>query len=79
MREEAFFYRLDSAFKLAINSREAKRTVDGIVPLKKNRLKTAKEYYISFKKLYVNSKHIEAANIMGVTINEELKNYSTKS
>ena len=79
LREDALFYRLDAAFKLAINSREAKRTNDGIVPLKKNRLKTAKEYYISFKKLYVNSKHIEAANIMAATLDEELKNYSTKS
>lgn len=79
LREEALFYRLDSAFKLAINSRVAKRTIDGIVPLKKNRLKTAKEYYISFKKLYVNSKHIEAVNIMAATLDEELKKYSTKS
>ncbi|WP_303318982.1 outer membrane protein assembly factor BamD [Flavivirga abyssicola] len=80
LREEALFYRLDSAFKLAINSREYKKTIDGlIVPLKKNRLNTAKEYYTSFKKLYVNSKHIEEANVMATTLDEELKNYSTKS
>ncbi|TGV01673.1 outer membrane protein assembly factor BamD [Flavivirga rizhaonensis] len=79
-REEALFYRLDSAFKLAINSREYKKTIEGIiVPLKKNRLNKAKEYYISFKKLYVDSKHIEEANVMATALDEELKNYSTKS
>ncbi|MDO5981188.1 outer membrane protein assembly factor BamD [Flavivirga spongiicola] len=80
LREEALFYRLDSAYRLAINSREYKKTIEGIiVPLKKNRLNTAKEYYISFKKLYVNSKHIEEANVMATALDEELKNYSTKS
>ncbi len=79
LREEALFYRLDSAYKLAINSREYKKTIDGIVPLKKNRLKTAKEYYASFKKLYANSKFIEDADGMATTLDEELKNYSTKS
>ncbi len=79
LREDALFYRLDSAFKLAINSREYKKTVDGIVPLKKNRLETAKEYYISFKKLYTNSKHLEDADVMATSLEEELKKYSTKS
>ncbi|NMH89444.1 outer membrane protein assembly factor BamD [Flavivirga algicola] len=79
LREEALFYRLDSAFKLAINSREYKKTLDGIVPLKKNRLKTAKEYYASFKKLYADSKYIEDADDMATTLDEELKSYSTKS
>ncbi|MDD7887415.1 outer membrane protein assembly factor BamD [Flavivirga sp. 57AJ16] len=80
LREEALFYRLDSAFKLAINSREYKKTIEGIiVPLKKDRLNTAKEYCNSFKKLYADSEHIEEADVMAAALDEELKNYSTKS
>lgn len=80
LREDALFYRFDSAYQLAINSRELKRTVDGtIIPLKKDRLETAKEYYMSFKETYSNSKYIEEANNMAVVLEEELKKYSTKS
>ncbi len=79
LREDALFYRFDSAYKLAINSRELKRTLDGIVQLRKDRLNTAKEYYVSFKKAYADSKHIEEADEMAVTLDEELKKYSTKS
>lgn len=70
LREDALFYRFDSAYKLAINSVEYKKL---------NRLKTAKEYYESFKKKYPNSKHIEAIDDMALEIDEALKNYSTKS
>tara|TARA_R110002050_G_scaffold74772_5_gene160223 strand:+ start:35816 stop:36643 length:828 start_codon:yes stop_codon:yes gene_type:complete len=79
LREEALFYKFDSAYKLAINSRENKMTPNGIVPLKKNRLDEAKEYYEAFKKAYVNSKHIQEVDEMGMTLEEELKKYSTKS
>ena len=77
LREDALFYRLDSAYKLAMNSREYKRGTR--LPLRKNRLETAKKYYTSFKKTYVNSKYIEEANMMAETTDEELKKYSTKS
>ncbi len=67
--EDAFFYRLDSAFKLAINSIEYK---------KRARLEQAKEFYIAFKKKYINSEYIGEVDAMATVIEEELKNYSTK-
>tara|TARA_R110000868_G_scaffold3348_1_gene21756 strand:+ start:2654 stop:3484 length:831 start_codon:yes stop_codon:yes gene_type:complete len=80
LKEEALFYRLDSAYKLAMNSLEAKRTLTGeIIQLKKQRLEQAKEFYITFKKAFVNSKHISEVDDMALAIEEELKNYSTKS
>lgn len=79
-REDALFYRLDSAYKLAVNSVEIKRSLQkGLVYLKKERLETAKEYSEAFKKSYSNSKYIEDVEKMSLEINEELKNYSTKS
>ncbi len=80
LREDALFYRLDSAYKLAMNSVELKKTLQfGIVNLKKQRLETAKEYSDIFKSSFVNSKYIKDVNSMAVAIEEELKNYSTKS
>jgi outer membrane protein assembly factor BamD len=80
LKEDALFYRLDSAYKLAMNSLEAKRTITGdIVQLKKQRLEQAKEFYITFKKAFVNSKYIAEVDDMALAIEEELKNYSTKS
>ncbi len=80
LREEALFYRLDSAYKLAMNSVEMKRTLqDGIVMLKKNRLEEAKEFSEAFKETYSTSKHIEEVNKMQADIAEELKSYSAKS
>lgn len=70
LREDAFFYRFDSAYKLAINSVERK---------KKYRLEKAQEYYNTFKNKYTDSKHIDIANDMGLVIEEELKKYSIKS
>ena len=53
LREKAMFYRLDSAYKLAINS----------VPWKKEeRLKSAITYFNSFKRVYTNSEHMREAN-----------------
>ena len=70
LREDALFYRLDSAYKLAINSVEWK---------KQNRLETAKSYYNSFVTNYAESEHIEDTEDMLENIEEELKKYSTKS
>lgn len=79
LREDAYFYRLDSAYKLATNSRELKNSVNGLIYLKKDRLETAKEYSEAFQKSYANSKYIEDVNEMVSEINEALKSYSTKS
>jgi len=79
LREEALFLKLDSAYKLAVNSKEVRRTSNGIVPLKFNRLNEAKEYYEAFKNTYANSPHIEEVKEMGVILEEEIKKYSAKS
>lgn len=67
LREDALFYRLDSAYKLAMNSVEYK---------KKERLTIAKEYYTNFKKAFVNSKFIIEADAMASDLDKELENYS---
>lgn len=77
LKEDALFYRLDSAYKLAMNSLEYKRSTR--IPLRKPRLEEAKEFYTAFKKAFVNSKYIEQVDDMALAIEEELKNYSTKS
>ncbi len=70
LREKAMFYRLDAAYKLAINS----------VPWKKEeRLKTAITYFNSFNKAYTKSEHIQEANKMQEEINGLLKEFNTKS
>lgn len=79
LREKAFFYRLDSAYRLAVNSIEARITREGIVPIKKNRLKDAQEYYSAFKKAYSDSELVQEADDMAVVIDEELKKYDSKS
>ena len=78
LREDALFYRLDSAYKLAVNSVEFKNTVNGIVPLKKERLEQAKEFSAAFKKAFTSSKHLEEVNNMASRIDEELKNTALK-
>ena len=55
MLEDALFYKLDSAYKLATNSVEYK---------KQNRLEAAKSYADGFIKRYGSSKYIEEVNIM---------------
>lgn len=74
LKEEALFYRLDSAYKLAINSVEKKRTLQGVVDLKKERLEQAKEFYIAFKKAFVNSQYLPEVDNMAIVIEEELNN-----
>jgi outer membrane protein assembly factor BamD len=70
LREDALFYKLDSSYKLAINSVESK---------KEERLIEAKTTCSTFIKTYKNSEHIEDVNNMAVEIDNELKNYSIKS
>jgi len=70
LREDAFFYRFDSAYQLAVNSVERK---------KKYRLEKAKEYYNTFKNTYTDSKYVENADDMVLVIEKELEKYSTKS
>ncbi|KAB1067271.1 outer membrane protein assembly factor BamD [Tamlana haliotis] len=69
-QEEAHFYRLDSAYKLAINSIERK---------KKMRLEAAKDFYIEFKEEYADSEHIEDVEDIAIELEEELQNYSSQS
>ena len=78
LKEDALFYRLDSAYKLAMNSIEQKRTLQGIVDLKKQRLEQAKEFYIAFKKAFVNSKYLPEVDNMALAIDEELNNYTAQ-
>lgn len=79
LREDALFYRLDAAFKLAVNSLELKRTANGVVKLRQTRLAQAKEYFNVFKKAYANSKYLAEAEDMAETIDKELETYSAKS
>ena len=80
LREDAMFYKLDAMYEQALNSVEYKNTIqEGLVYVKKSRLENAKEFSNTFKKTFNNSKYMEAVNEMAVTIDEELKNYSTKS
>jgi len=67
LREDALYYRFDSAYKLAMNSVEYKKKV---------RLEIAKDYYTTFKKAFVNSKYIIEADTMALELEEELKEYS---
>jgi outer membrane protein assembly factor BamD len=70
LRENAMFYRLDSAYKLAINS----------VPWKKEeRLKTAITYFNSLNKAYANSEHKTEADNMNEELNGLLQEFITKS
>ncbi|HLV15163.1 MAG TPA: outer membrane protein assembly factor BamD [Xanthomarina sp.] len=69
-REDAFYYKLDSAYKVAINSVESKR---------KERLEKVKGHYNNYKKNYGDSERMEEANKMIEEVNKELEKYSTKS
>jgi len=70
LRENAMFYRLDSAYKLAVNS----------VPWKKEeRLKTAITYFNSLNKAYANSEHKKVADKMNEELNGLLQEFITKS
>lgn len=79
LREDALFYKFDAAYQQAMNSYETVVVANAIVPLRKNRLAQAKEYYAIFKKSYASSKYMADADKMALTLEEELKNYSNKS
>ncbi|WP_340198445.1 outer membrane protein assembly factor BamD [Ascidiimonas sp. W6] len=66
-REDAMFYRLDSMFKLAINSIESK---------KETRLKEAKDAHVTLKKSYPESEYLEEADKMLSILNKELQQFS---
>ncbi len=66
-KEEALFYKLDSAYKLAINSVPAKM---------EERLKTAKSAYNSLTKYKADSKFKTKADEMLATIDKDLQQFS---
>lgn len=70
LRENAMFYRFDSAYRLAINSVHRK---------KEERLKTAITYFNSFNKAYADSQYKEEANKMNEELNGLLQEFITKS
>lgn len=57
------YYRLDSAYNLAVNSIKLK---------KEARLNSAIAYYNSFAKAYPNSKHKDIADAMNVELTAQL-------
>jgi len=69
-REQAMFYRLDSAYKLAANSVEWKM---------EDRIKTAMDYFNQFGKAYPESKFTSDIDKMKSELQELLKNFNTKS
>ena len=69
-REDAMFYRLDSAYKLAINS---------VVYKQEARLNTAIGYYNAFKKAYSGSAHITEADRMNDEMQAAIQKFNTKS
>lgn len=78
--EEAQYYRLDSAYKLAMNSIEAKNTVQfGVVYLRKERLEEAKEFADTFTRTYSESIYLEEVNEMKLNIEKELESYNAQS
>ncbi len=79
LREDVLFYRIDASYRQAINSIEYKKTAEGIVPLRKNRLEETKEYYLVFNTNYADSKFKEELKDIIATTEAELKKYSTKS
>ena len=69
-KEDAMYYRLDSAYKMAVNSVERK---------KEQRIKDALTYYKSFKKSFSESKYGEEVDKMQEELNTLLQGYNSKS
>lgn len=69
-REEAMYYRFDSAYRLAINSVEYKRG---------DRLNTAIKYYESFNKAYPESQFSAEATRMNTELRTAIQHYTIKS
>lgn len=70
LRNEALFYRLDSAYNLALLS---------VDRLKEQRIKDAISYYEAFKKSYPNSEYLEEVTEMKDKLQQELNTFTTKS
>ncbi|WP_231743006.1 outer membrane protein assembly factor BamD [Winogradskyella endarachnes] len=70
LRSEAYYYRLDAAYNLAILS---------VDYLKEERINEAIEYYNTLKKTYPNYENLESATLMYEKLQEELKILTTKS
>ncbi|MBF8151421.1 outer membrane protein assembly factor BamD [Winogradskyella sp. F6397] len=70
LRNDAFYYRFDSAYNLAVLSVEY---------LKEDRLNDAIGYYNALKKAYPNSEYLEAANLMEEELQQQLNTFTTKS
>ncbi len=70
LREEALYFRLDSAYQLAVNSVEYK---------KQGRLKTAQNYLDSFLGNFPSSDKLQIVNDMLQQVNNQLQKYNTKS
>ncbi len=69
-REDAMYYRFDSAYKLGINSIEHKR---------KGRLETAIKYYDAFYKAFPESQYSTEAEKMKNELQTAIQTYSTQS
>lgn len=69
-REEAMFYRLDSAYRLAINSVQYR---------KEERLHIAMGFYNAFHKYYSNSERAEEVEAMKAEMQTQLQQFNTKS
>lgn len=70
LRGEAFYYRFEAAYNLAILS---------VYYLKEERLKEALGYYEALKKGYPNSEHLEEATVLKEQLQQELNTFTTKS
>lgn len=69
-REEIFYLRLDSAYKYAINSIDAR---------KKERIDVALNYFQAYKKSYPNAEKMDLANTMQADLIGEQQQLNTKS
>jgi outer membrane protein assembly factor BamD len=69
-REQAMYYRLETAQKLALNSVEYK---------KEERLNTALGYFNTFKKYFSESQFFAEAERVNQDVQNELHKYNTKS
>ena len=70
LKNDAYYYRLDAAYNLAILSIDA---------LKEKRIKEAISYYNTLKKAFPNSEYLEDATKMKEELQQELNTFTTKS
>lgn len=70
LRSDAYYYRFDSAYKLALLS---------VNYLKEERIKDATNYYNALKKAYPNSEFLIVADIKKEELQNELTTFTTKS